>query len=114
MPVAYQVLKYCNSELKPADGPDIWLYAIYGARDILHEHGGVITGQYATHRILTGLRDEYEYVRKYGYNQRDFGLKDIRRTMHNIYADNLSRISLRGKSVVGGGFPCMRKITPMG
>ena len=34
---SYKVLH--NSKLQPGQDPDIWLYAMDGARDVLHEHG---------------------------------------------------------------------------
>lgn len=37
------------------------------------------------------------------YNQRDSGLEDVKRTLWNIYADNLAPSSSHGKSVVGHG-----------
>ena len=54
-------------------------------------------------RILKGLPDEYEYVRNCSYNQRNFGLENVKRTLRNIYADNVARSSSHGKSVVGRG-----------
>ena len=42
-------------------------------------------------------------MRHCSYNQRDFGLEDVKRTLRNIYADNLARFSSHGKSVVGRG-----------
>ena len=54
-------------------------------------------------RILKGLPDEYEYVRNCSYNERDFGLEDVKQTLQNMYADNLARSSSHGKSVVGRG-----------
>ena len=80
-----------NSKLQPRQGPDIWLYAMDGARDRLHEHGEVITDQHLADRILKGLPDEYEYVRNCSYNQRDFGLEDVKWTLRKIYAENLAR-----------------------
>lgn len=67
-----------------------------GARDRLHENGEVITGRHFADSILKGL--PYEYVRNCNYNQRGFGLEDIKRTLQNIYGDNLARTSSNGNS----------------
>ena len=98
---SYELLH--DSKLRPGQDPDIWLYTTDGARDRLREHGEVITNQHLADRILKGLPDEYEYVRNCSYNQRDFGLENVKRTLRNIYADNLARSSSTGKSVVGRG-----------
>ena len=95
---SYEILH--NSKLQPGQDPNTWLYAMDGARDRLHEHGEVITDQQLADRILKGLPDEYEYVRSCSYNQREVGLEDVKRTLRNIYADNLARSSSRGKLIV--------------
>ena len=78
----------------------------------------VTTNQHLVDVILTSLPDEYEYVRSFSYNQRDFSLlEDVKRTLRNIYVDTVPRYSSRGKFVVGGGVTmraCMRKVTPVG
>ena len=66
-----------KSRLQPGQDPDIWLYALDGARERLHEHGEVITDQHLAGRILHGLPAEYDYVRNCSHNQRDFGLDDV-------------------------------------
>lgn len=98
---SYEILH--NSRLQPGQDPDIWLYAMDGARDRLHEHGEVISDHHLADRILKGLPDEYEHVRNCSYNQREFGLEDVKRTMRNIYADKLARSSSQGKSIAGRG-----------
>ena len=52
--------------------------------------------------VLQALPPEYERVRTASYERRDFGLDDIRRMVHTMYVDNLSR-SVNAKPVVGRG-----------
>lgn len=41
--------------------------------------------------ILQDLTDEYDNIRDTHYRDRAFGLEEMKTTMKNIYADNLSR-----------------------
>ena len=89
--------------MQPGQDSDILLYAMDGAREGLHEDGEVITDQFLADSILKGLPDEYEYAHNCSYNQRDFRLEDVKRTLRNGYADNVARSSSRGKPTVGRG-----------
>lgn len=98
---SYQVLY--NSNMHSGQDPHIWPYAVDGARDQLYEHGEVITDQHFADKILKILPGEYVYVRNYSYNQCDFGLENVKRTLRNLCTDKLARSSSRGHSVVGRG-----------
>lgn len=90
-----------NFKLQPGRNPDIWLYAMNGKQNQLHEHGEVIMDQHFTDRILKGLPDEYVHHRS--YKQRDVGLDDVKRTPRNVRVDNMVHTSSSRKSVVGRG-----------
>lgn len=47
---SYKILH--NLKIKPGEDPDIWLYAMGGARDRVHEHGDVITDQHLADRLI--------------------------------------------------------------
>ncbi|CAN0395777.1 unnamed protein product, partial [Ectocarpus sp. 13 AM-2016] len=47
------------------------------------------------------ISNDYDYVRQTSFRVRDFGLKEIKTTMRNMYIDSLSRTST--KSIAGRG-----------
>lgn len=50
--------KLLKSELQPGYHLDMWLYAMSGAGERLHEHGAVIMDPHLADRILKILPDE--------------------------------------------------------
>ena len=51
--------------------------------------------------ILHAIATAYDYVRQTSFRERDFGLKQIKSTIRNMFIDSLSRLST--KRIAGRG-----------
>ena len=92
--------KLFNTKIEPGQDPNDFVFVLDEGRDLLEEMGQTVHDERYEDIILQALPPEYERVRPPSYEKRDFGLDDIRRMVHIMYVDNLSR-SVNVKPVAG-------------
>lgn len=94
--------KLTSRTLKRKEGPQGFFYEVDRWKTHKEQMGETVSDYEGI--IIQALPAEYDYVKNKSHTDRNFDLKSIRRTINNIYIDNLSRSSRNGnKSVVGRG-----------
>ena len=67
----------------------------------LEDMGDVISDERFEDIIMHAITTDYDYVRQTNFRERDFGLKETKSTMRNMFIDSLSRSST--KRIAGRG-----------
>ena len=88
--------KLTTRTLKREEDPRDFFYDVNRWRTRLRQMGEIVLGYRYEGVLIQALRAEYDYVNNKSYSDRDFHLESIRRTINNIYIDNLSRSSRDG------------------
>ena len=94
--------KLVNTKMEPVQDPDYFFFVLDECRDLLEEMGQIAHDERYEDIIVQALPAENERVRTASYARRDFGLNDIRHTVHTMYVDNLSRF-VNAKPTTGRG-----------
>ena len=71
-------------------------------RTRLERMGEIVSGYRHEDVIIQAPPAEYDYVKSQSYRDRDIDLENIRRTINNIFIDNLSRANRNGTKSVAG------------
>ena len=88
-------------KMRHGKDPDDFFFKMEDLRVRLKDMGGVISDERFEDIILHEITMDYDYVRQTSFRERDFGLKEIKSTMRNIFIDSLSRSST--KRIAGRG-----------
>ena len=71
--------------------PEDFFFKIEDLRVRLKDMGEVISAERFEDIILHTITTDYDYVRQTSFRERDFGLKEIKSTMRNMFINSLSR-----------------------
>ena len=88
--------KLTTRTLKREEDPHDFFHDMDRWKTCLEQMGEIVLGYRYEGVLIQALRAEYDYVNNKSYSDRDFHLESIRRTINNIYIDNLSRSSRDG------------------
>ena len=88
-------------KMKHGEDPEDFFFRMEDLRVRLKDMGEVIPDERFDDIILHAITTDYDYVRQTRFGERDFGLKEIKSTMRNIFIDSLSRSST--KRIAGRG-----------
>lgn len=69
--------------------PYSFLYVMETARDRFHDMGKYISPERFGDLLLNDLTPDYDFVLNISFIDREFGVEEVKSTMHNMYTDLL-------------------------
>ena len=90
-----------TNKMAQGEDPDDFFTKMEDLRERLKDMGEIVSDERFEDIILQAISNDYDYVRQTSFRVRDFGLKEIKTTMRNMYIDSLSRPST--KPIAGRG-----------
>ncbi|CAN0028883.1 unnamed protein product, partial [Sphacelaria rigidula] len=82
-----------TNKMAQGEDPDYFFTKMEDLRERLKYLGEIVWDKRFEDIILQAISNDYDYVRQTSFRVRDFGLKETKTTMRNVYIDSLSRTS---------------------